>query len=386
MRMHRSLSVSVILFCLAMMSAGTVACGGSSSSDGTIDTSRITPSNFNGGTAPILSLSSPIPNWTWNDPHVIKVGEKYVMYASATDNFAYPVKLYRLVSDDGISFTLDPPAPVLLPTGTWDAGSVETPAVVLFNGKYHLFWTGYPVYPTDPAFDSKTMRIGHAVSTDGISFSPDPANPVVAPSGEAEDGHPENDWYAFVTAEPAPVVFNGKLYLYFTALGADTGADLDMGAGAALQVIGLVTSDDGVTWSTPVRAFRPDQTIYPRKPIADGSYWAGYSTPNAIVLNGEMHLFFDVARGYASPPPPYEQTWIQKKLHHARSADGRTGWIQDPVAIRSAEDFTWTIRELRSPSALLDGTILRLYFSGDSLYNSPYQFGIGVMTCDLRAK
>ncbi|HNX59542.1 MAG TPA: hypothetical protein PKK43_10615, partial [Spirochaetota bacterium] len=115
MRMHRSISASVILICLTMMSTGIVSCngssGGSSTSDGKIDTSRITPSNFNGGTAPILSLSSPVTNWTWNDPHVIKVGEKYVMYASATDNFNYPVKLYRLVSDDGISFTLDPPTP-----------------------------------------------------------------------------------------------------------------------------------------------------------------------------------------------------------------------------------------------------------------------------------
>ena len=369
-----------------MMSAGMVSCGGSSSSDGAIDTSRITPSNFSGGTAPVLSLSSPVTNWTWNDPHVIKVGEKYVMYASATDNFDYPVKLYRLVSDDGISFTLDPPTPVLVSTGAWDAGSVETPAVVFFNGKYHLFWTGYPVFPTSSSFNVKDMHIGHAVSTDGISFSCDTTYLPVVPSGEADDGNSANDWYASSIAEPAPVVFDGKLYLYFTALGWDTGADLDMGAGAALQVIGFVTSDDGVSWSTPVRAFRPDQSIYPRKPVTDGSYWVGYSTPNAIVLNGEMHLFFDAARGYAAAPPPYEQTWIQKKLHHARSADGRTGWIQDPVAIRSAEDFTWTIRELRSPSALLDGTILRLYFSGDTFYHTPQQFGIGVMTCDLRAK
>ena len=385
MHMRRLLSASAILMCMMMISAGVVSCGGSSGGV-TIDTSRITPPHFTGGTAPILSLSSPVTNWTWNDPHVIKVGEKYVMYASATDNFAYPVKLYRLVSDDGISFTLDPPTPVLVPTGTWDAGSVETPAVVLFNGKYHLFWTGYPVFPTSPSLDVKTMHIGHAVSTDGISFTADATYLSVVPSGEADDGNPDNDWYSSVIAEPAPVVFNGKLYLYFTALGWDTGADLDMGAGAALQVIGFVTSNDGATWSSPVRALRPDQAIYPRKPVADGSYWAGYSTPNAIVLNGEMHLFFDVARGYATAPAPYPQTWIQKKLHHARSADGRTGWIQDAAAIRSAEDFTWTIRELRSPSALLNGTLLRLDFSGDSLYNTPQQFGIGVMTCDLGAR
>jgi len=376
---------SVFFSIITLLAAG---CAGDSSDGGqygAVDDSLIAPGRFSGGTTQQLSLSSPIANWTWNDPHVIKVGSQYVMYASATDNFNYPVKAYRLVSDDGATWTADPVAPVLTPTASWDAGAIETPAVVRFNGQYHLFWTGYPVHADDPGFDVKMMRVGHAVSNDGVVFVPDALNPVVSPSGAADDGNASNDWYAFVTAEPAPVVHNGMIYLYFTALGADTGTDLDMGPGASLQVIGLVTSADGHSWSAPTRVLRPNQAIYPRKPGGDGSYWAGYSTPNAIVINDRVHLFFDVARGYAVAPAPYAETWIQERLHHARSVDGVSGWIEDSGPIASRDGFPWTTREIRSPSALLDGTTLRLYFAGDSLYTTN-QFGIGMMTCDLKAE
>lgn len=344
-------------------------CGGGSVSNPTIDPSLLIPSRFSGGSVQQLSLASPVANWTWNDPHVLKVGNEYWMYASATNNFAYPVRLYRLRSSDGIDWSDSTPDLVLGPTAAWDAGSVETPAVVYFNGRYHLFWTGYPLAPGAPGFDVTAMRIGHATSTDGVTFTVDASNPIVAPSGAAEDGNPANDWYAFVVAEPAPVVYGGRLYLYFTALGAD--ATLV----ASSQVIGLVTSEDGVNWSSPTLALKPDQDLYPR-----GDDWIGYSTPNAIEIAGEMHLFFDVAH------QPDGEEWLQLRLHHARSADGVGGWVHDGTPIRSRDDYPWTAREIRSPHALLDGATLRLYFAGDSNdveHGALGQFGISMLTCDL---
>ena len=112
--------------------------------------------------------------------------------------------------------------------------------------------------------------------------------------------------------------------------------------------------------------------MYPR-----GDDWVGYSTPNAVVLNGEVHLFFDVAH------QPTGGAWLQLRLHHARSSDGLTGWIQDAVPIRANTDFAWTQEEIRSPHALLDGGILRLYFAGHDLSSVPPQFAVGMMTCDL---
>ncbi|HEY1407230.1 MAG TPA: hypothetical protein VF857_11520, partial [Spirochaetota bacterium] len=306
-----------------------------------IDVTRLVPSNFSGGDIPQIDVPAGFPGPTsalvWNDPCVMKSGTQYWMYASAVpgDNvpdsegssFHYPLRLYRLVSADGIHWTQNPSTPVFGPdvSGSWDGGSVETPAVVFFNGKYHLFYTAYPYanpQNTNNTFVSGATffkwGIGHAISNDGITFVRASQSKIIAPSGP--DSDPSNDWYAFNVAEPGPVVHNNKIYLYFTALGAD--AELNN----SLQVIGLMTSSDGENWDSPVRVLKPDQKQYPRS-----NNWVGYSTPNAIELSDGIHLFYDVAI-----TDPDGTNWRQVRLHHARSADGITGWIQDAAPIRKA--------------------------------------------------
>ena len=334
---------------------------------GMMDLTKLTPENYQGGEIPQLTLDTPVPDWTWNDPHVIKDGSQYRMYASATDAFDFPVRIYRLTSPDGENWTLDPSQAVLTDsnTGEWDAGGLETPAVVYFESQYHLFYTGYQYEIDDPDFSVYDFRIGHAVSDNGINFTRGDINPIVFPS--QTDSYPDNDWYAFIVAEPAPVIFNDELYLYFTAVGAD--ADL----GAALQVVGLVRSSDGVNWSEPELVLKPDQTLYP---ITED--WIGYSTPNAIVLEDQMHLFFDVAH------QPDGGDWLQLRLHHAYSLDGKSRWVHDDSAIANAGDFDWAVDEIRSPHAILEGSSLRLYFAGHELDGiSPEHFAVGMMTCDL---
>jgi hypothetical protein len=332
------------------------------------DPSKLTPSCFTGGTTPQLDLSGPYANWTWNDPHVVKSGSEYWMYASATDTFQFPVRLYRLTSTDGATWSDGTtPSPILDvgATDTWDAGGVETPAVVQFNGAYHLFYTGYRYPVGDPSYAVTDFRIGHATSADGVAFTRAGTEPIVAPSGTDADA--SNDWYAFVVGEPGPVVVGNTLYLYFTAVGAN--ATL----GTSLQVIGMVSTTDGETWTAPQLVLEPDQAQYPR---TDG--WVGFSTPNAIALADGVHLFVDVAR------QPMDEDWKQIRLHHARSADGRTSWTQDATAIRSAGDFAWAVDEIRSPDALLDGDQLRLYFAGHELDGiQPEHFAVGMLTCDL---
>jgi predicted GH43/DUF377 family glycosyl hydrolase len=345
-------------------------CGSEDEAAPTLDASRLSPACFSGGTTPQLDLAGPTLNWTWNDPHVLKVGSEYWMYASATDYFAFPVRLYRLVSSDGITWTLNPTTAILDvgAAGSWDAGGVETPAVVHFGGQYHLFYTGYPYPVGHESFSVMDFRVGHASSSDGITWTRAAGNPIVAPSGV--DADPSNDFRAFIVGEPGPVVFDGALHVYFTAVGAD--ADL----GTSLQVIGVTTSADGAAWSTPELALRPDQDLYPRD-----QDWVGYSTPNGIVLDGQMHLFFDVAH------QPSGGDWLQRRLHHARSPDGRTRWTHDGAAIRANTDFPWTGQEIRSPHALLDGSTLRLYFAGHDLTNvDDLHFAVGMMTCDLASR
>ena len=346
--------------CIASGLAVLASCSGGGSTSDTA-TGPTLAACFEGGTAPELKLNDGFSGADWNDPHVLKVGGEYWMYASSNLGFPptpnSPVQIYRFTSTDAASWALNPTTPVLTVTaGQWDQGGNETPSVVFFGGKYHMFWTGYP--DAWPNLDALHFRIGHATSTDGISWTKD-ALPLLSPSGVS------GTFDEFIVGEPGPVVFNNMLYLYFTAVGVDAGL------ATGLQTIGVITSADGLVWSAPALALKPDQTAYPR-----ASNWVGYSTPNAVVIDGKVHVFVDVANDHGN------NTWTQEALHHAYSSDGLTGWTQDPAPIRRLTDFTWTAREIRSPAAFLDGATLRLYFAGDDLFNTN-AWGIGQMTCSL---
>jgi len=358
--MPRQLKVA----CAAAALGFLASCGDDYSTTNPIeryDPSRITPACFQGGDTPEIQLGDGFGGADWNDPHVIQVGAQYWLYASSNLGFPpaapSPVQIYRFTSNDAATWTLDPVTPVLtVAAGQWDEGGNETPAVVHFGGQYHMFWTGYP--DAWPGLNAFNFRIGHATSPDGIAWTKD-ASFLLGPSGVA------GDFAEYIVGEPGPVVFNNTLYLYFTAVGVDAGL------AASLQTIGVTTSADGTTWSAPLQAFRPDQAVYPR-----GSNWVGYSTPNAVVIAGQVHVFFDVANDHGN------DTWTQEALHHAWSADGITNWTQDPAPLRRLTDFTWTAREIRSPSAQLVGTTVRLHFAGDDLFNTG-AWGIGQMTCSL---
>lgn len=358
---RRRLAIGTVILATISLSCSDPASSTSTSFPDVSHSSPITPACFEGGQQPELQVGSGFVGSDWNDPHVLKVDETYWMYASSNLGLPpadpSPVQIYRQVSQDGTNWTLDPSTPVLtVAPGEWDEGGNETPSVVWYADQYHLFWTGYP--DPWPILNPFNFRIGHATSPDGISWTKDRSF-VLGPSGEADR------FDQFLVAEPAPVVVGDRLHLYFTAVGVDD--DL----ATSLQVIGLITSDDGTSWTEPVLVLKPDQTVYPRS-----DNWMGYSTPNAVVIGDQVHLFFDVANDHG------DDTWTQEALHHAYSEDGVSGWVQDTEPIRILTDFSWTQREIRSPSALVEGTTLRLYFAGDNWIETGV-WGIGEMTCSL---
>jgi len=357
----RNVLLITLLFLASIIGVGCSGGSGSAALVTAPDFSKLTASCFSPYVSnPILTGNSQFAGADWNDPSVIKVGSQYVMYASSDHSFDLNIAIYRLVSNDGISWALSPSMPVFEAdpdTLAWDHRATETPAVVYFNGKYHLFYTGYPVTYAD----GYSYKIGHATSTDGITWTRDPNNPIVAPN-DPYNATPNLKFDQWVAAEPAPVVFNNKIYLYFTAVGAN------LGVNNTLEVIGLTTSSDGTTWSAPQSVLEPDQTLYPR--TGGSTDWIGYSTPMASVLNGQVHLFFDVVQN--SP-------WTQLKIHHASSSDGISNWTQDSSAIFTNTDFSWTSAQIRSPTVLLDGTTLHLWFAGDD----GAKLGIGESKCAL---
>tara|TARA_R110002072_G_scaffold534_6_gene3987 strand:+ start:164220 stop:165335 length:1116 start_codon:yes stop_codon:yes gene_type:complete len=312
------------------------------------------------GSTPIFQSGDLFTNAQWNDPHVFKMNGEYVMYASASTGFDGNVKIYRLVSSNRTSWTLSPSGPVFQKAKSgFSAKSVETPGIVFFKGTWHMFYTAYETDYTNV----NEYRVGHAYSCDGINWIRNP-NPIISPThpnttaAQDSDGDGEYDFNQYLVAEPAPVVFNDKLYLYYSTQGYySVVAD-------QLQSIGVVTSSDGFSWSDQQVAVRPDQTSWPR------ATYKGFSTPNAIVIQNRMHLFFTVVDASDNH---------QARLGYAYSTDGLSSWTQPAGSIFQDSDFTWTSREVRSPSMLIEGSTLHMWFAGDDSST----LGVGYATCSL---
>jgi hypothetical protein len=123
---------------------------------------------------------------------------------------------------------------------------------------------------------------------------------------------------------------------------------------------------DGASWTNPERVLVPDLELYPRN---EGVQYAGYSTPNALVIDGDIHLFVDVAEN---------DPWRQALIHHAVSSDGITNWQQDQTPMIKSTDYSWTAGEVRSPAAIMVGDDLYLYFAGHYIEGSIPNLGIGL--------
>jgi hypothetical protein len=223
--------------------------------------------------------------------------------------------------------------------GAFDSASVETPSVVRFRDRYHLYYTGVGAGGL-----GGPMAIGHAASEDGVRWTKDPT-PVLAPTGQ------EAEWNGLRVAEPGAIVFRDRVYLYFAAVGRRPGGDPP-----ARRVIGLAVSENGRDFGPP----QPVVAAHDLYPASQG--FDGYSTPAAVVLDGKVHLFYDVGYYRAGA----RHSWTQVALHHGVSPDGRTGWVQDRQAICTRRHARWTSLEVRSPSPLVEGRRLRLWFAGNA--------------------
>jgi predicted GH43/DUF377 family glycosyl hydrolase len=111
--------------------------------------------------------------------------------------------------------------------GSWDAWTVDTPAVVLVDGTYYLFYYGQSTSAT-----SDSSSIGVATSDDGLVFERERETPVIAPG-------PAGAWDERWVESPT-VHFDresGLWRMWYSGVGADWVAQ-----------IGLATSTNGIHW------------------------------------------------------------------------------------------------------------------------------------------
>ena len=288
---------------------------------------------------PVIKAGDLRKRGLWNDPCVIKEDGRYIMYltTSIDEPFKPPIVPFRAVSTDGERWKLDPETPVVMPAGT-SFVSIETPTVVKFRGRYHMFFSGvYP--PGGPAM----MAIGHAVSPDGIHWTVSP-NAVLSGTGRL------TEWNGFGVGEPGAIVRGDEIFVYFNATGARVG-----GKPPQDQSIGLARTQDGENFTPQVKVLAPS-ALYPPE-----QGFAGYSTPQPFELGGKMHLVYDVALSRSGDHPE----WQQVALHHAVSlSDGQGDFVQDDKPIFTRNDFPWTMGEIDAPTVLVDDGEVKLWFAG----------------------
>ncbi len=142
--------------------------------------------------------------------------------------------------------------PVFQGTGTdaWDKKIRERGYILLKDGTYHLWYTGYN------EDKSPTKFLGHATSGDGVHWTRDAANPIFAKS-----------WVEDVCVVPR----DGQYILF---------------AEGKNDIAHQMTSTDGLKWEDlgPLDIRKVDGT-----PIAAGPY----GTPAAWFENGTWYLFYE---------------------------------------------------------------------------------------------
>ena len=115
------------------------------------------------------------------NPYVLRVVATYHMwFAVNTDT----IRIGHATSPDGVAWTVDG-GPVLEGTpGTWDGAAVSTPAVLVENATFTMYYSGHG--------GSYSYSIGRATSPDGVNWTKDPSNPVMTYGGgwEGDRVHP----------------------------------------------------------------------------------------------------------------------------------------------------------------------------------------------------
>ncbi len=183
-------------------------------------------------------------------------------------------------SDDGLSWELLSIDPVLEPGDEeeWDRGSVAHPTVVAHGG-------GYEMWYASGAADGE-LRLGHAISGDGLVWTRYCGNPVFDALGEGS-------WEHSSTKSPE-VWFDGELYhLLYSAGGSNT------------WQVGHAVSVDGLRW-----ARSSDDPVLP--PGTDGT-WDDGSTLNAFALAEGEDVTIWYSGSPADPgPAALGRAWVEE--------------------------------------------------------------------------
>jgi len=191
-------------------------------------------------------------------PSVIKEGNAYKMWycgydvtvdGSGTDGKA---NIGYATSTDGILWTKYANNPIMM-TGvaTWDSIYVQDPHVIKEGSEYHMWYGGGQ---NDTYYD---QQVGYATSSDGITWSKSPLNPVLT------RGNP-GEWDQILSSFPSVLNDNNTYKMWYT------GRDLDPLPAASLNYyweIGYATSEIAGLFDNS-KSVAEEMELFPN-PVAD---------------------------------------------------------------------------------------------------------------------
>jgi predicted GH43/DUF377 family glycosyl hydrolase len=240
------------------------------------------------------------------------------------------------------------PNPVLSPgdQGEWDDLNVGITSVLSLNDTLHMW---YDANYYDENGDGPN-GIGHAISTDGISWTKDPLNPVLTPG--------PSDWEA-CNVEQATVLYNTSeslFHMWYSGRG-------DCNIYQPLY-IGHATSSNGNIWTKD-----SDWVLGP------GTYGSwdddALMGPEIINVNDTLHMWYNGFKLGA--------TGNSVKIGHAISTNWTT-WEKDPAnpVLRPGSVNDWDYPRIRAPRVIhVNNTYHMFYIAG---YHPDYDIGYAQST------
>jgi beta-1,2-mannobiose phosphorylase / 1,2-beta-oligomannan phosphorylase len=146
------------------------------------------------------------------DPSVIRFGGRYLLYYSmrgATGN----MDVWSVGIAESRNLLDWRRVGQLLPGADYELKGLAAPFATIIQGKVHLFYQTYGNGPKD--------AICHAVSTDGLAFERDPANPIF---------HPTGNWNAGRAIDGEVIRFGNRWLLYAATRDPEFKVQLVVGA------------------------------------------------------------------------------------------------------------------------------------------------------------
>jgi hypothetical protein len=216
------------------------------------------------------------------------------------------------------------------PPGSWDPGGHVLGDVVFDGALYHMYLLGGE--GADPL--DYSWSVGHWTSPDKVYWTPDPENPVLAPTPGA--------WDEFSIIHTS-VLFDGAVFHMW--YGATAVSQTGVNAGYATNQTGFGAWD---------KIAGPLPGLGPGIPAAWNN---GGPSPSTVLFDGSTHgMWFTSSEG---------APWGTWRIGYAASTDGGLNWTchQDPV-LQGQE--SWEGVNLYFPEVVPYGDRFAMWYTGAS--------------------